>query len=413
MIEPRAWLASRAGTFVSPDYGGGSLVNVPVTVGHLLGVRSGWAAPPLAAGHGLGGIHARRVLLLVIDGMGLTALERRSAFGTRLRALAEGAGGLSTSLTSVVPSTTSVATTALLGNGSTPAETGMLGFSQRLPRLGLVGNMLFWTVPGEDDGLERRGLRPEAFLESPSLFQTLEAGGVPTAAFLPAGIARSPLSRLQFRGTAPRGMPDLAAALAGAERFLRSTSSGFAYVYTPDLDTVSHREGPETPGWERVLDAVLSVLEDWCRGLRPYSGPPPWLLVTADHGLVATPPEDRRRVVDLPGVRALLAFRPGGEPRHLYLYARDGAKRDLLAAASEALAPDFLVVDGLEALAAGLYGDPTRAHAEAGSRVGDAVVLARGRASLWPDDVDTVLLGMHGSLEADEMRVPLLALPLG
>ena len=35
------------------------------------------------------------------------------------------------------------------------------------------------------------------------------------------------------------------------------------------------------------------------------------------------------------------------------------------------------------------------------------------RASLWPDDEDTVLLGMHGSLEADEMRVPLLALPLG
>jgi hypothetical protein len=330
-----------------------------------------------------------------------------------VHALAERAGGVSTSLTSVVPSTTSVATTALLGNGAAPAETGMLGFSQRLPGLGLVGNMLFWTVPGEDAGLERRGLRPETFVPSASLFQTLEAGGVPSAAFLPASIARSPLSRLQFRGAAPHGMPDLAAALAAGERFLRSTTSGFAYVYTPDLDTISHREGPETPAWEGVLDAILNAIEGWCRGLRPFAGPPPWLLVTADHGLVATPPAARRRLTELPGVRRLLALRPGGEPRHLYLYARDGAERDLLEAATRALEPGFLVLDGREALAAGLYGDPTRAHAEAGGRVGDVVVLARGRSSLWPDASDVQLLGMHGSLEADEMRVPLLALPLG
>ncbi len=413
MSELQAWLATRAETFVPPDYEGGSLVNVPATVGHLLGVRRGWSSPPLAAAHGLGGIEASRVLLLVIDGLGLEALERHSAFAARVRALAEEAGGRMTTLTSVVPSTTSVATTTLLGNGSAPAETGMLGFSQRLPRLGLVGNMLFWTVPGEVGGLERRGLRPEAFVQSPSLFQTLQAGGVPSAAFLPASIARSPLSRLQFRGTAPHGAPDLAAAFAAAERFLRSIRSGFAYVYTPDLDTVSHREGPETPGWERVLDSILAVLEAWRRGLRPFSGPPPWLLITADHGLVATPPEERRRVAELDGVGPLLALRPGGEPRHLYLYARAGARAELLAAASEALSPAFLVVDGREALEAGLYGDPARSHVEAGDRVGDAVVLARGRASLWADDVDTVLLGMHGSLEADEMRIPLLALPLG
>ncbi len=413
MTGLRAWLASKEGAFVPPDYGGGSLVNVPATLGRLLGVDRGWAAPPLAAGHGLAGLEARRVLLLVIDGLGRAALTRQSAFAQRLHALVEEAGGSASSLTSVAPSTTSVATTVLLGNGAAPLETGMLGFSQRLPALDLVGNMLFWTVPGEDGGLERRGLRPETFLPNPSLFQTLEAGGVPSAAFLPASIARSPLSRLQFRGAPPRGTPDLASALTAAERFLRAAPAGFAYVYTPDLDTVSHREGPETGPWRRVLDTILTALEGWYRGLRPFSGPPPWLLVTADHGLQATPADARRRVGELDGVGPLLAGRPGGEPRHVYLYARPGAGPDLRAAASQALGPTFVVLDGTEARAAGLYGDPSRAHPEAGGRVGDAVVLARGGATLWPDDADVVLPGMHGSLEPDEMLVPLLALPMG
>ncbi len=413
MSSVLARLAQRVPTFVAPDYRGGSLVNLPVTVGRLLGVSGGWAAPPLAAARGSDGIGASHVLLLVIDGLGLRALERRPGPRGRLEGLVEAFGGRATTLTSVLPSTTSVATTALLGNGAAPAESGMLGFTQRLPRLGLVGNMLFWTVPGEERGLERPGMRPETFLETPSLFEVLEGGGVPSAAFLPASIARSPLSRLQFRGATPRGLPDLATGLQAAERFLRSTPRGFAYVYTPDLDTVSHREGPGTEGWERVLDGMLTTLEAWLEGMRPWPGCAPRLLVTADHGLVATPVEERRLLSELDGVGPLLAYPPGGEARHLYLYARHGAKRELLAALEEALGPDFLVVDGREALGAGLYGEPDRLHPEAVDRVGDAVVLARGAASVWPDDPGTVLLGMHGSLEADEMLVPLFDLPLG
>ena len=37
------------------------------------------------------------------------------------------------------------------------------------------------------------------------------------------------------------------------------------------------------------------------------------------------------------------------------------------------------------------------------------VALARGGASFWDEAPDTVLLGMHGSLDPDEMLVPLIA----
>jgi hypothetical protein len=44
--------------------------------------------------------------------------------------------------------------------------------------------------------------------------------------------------------------------------------------------------------------------------------------------------------------------------------------------------------------------------------VGDVVILARGPHSLWLDDPDTVLHGMHGSLEPEEMEVPWMTLRL-
>ncbi|MEJ2290432.1 MAG: alkaline phosphatase family protein [Deinococcales bacterium] len=410
MAGTRALLAPT--TFVSPAYDGGSLVNLPPTVGRALGVADGWAAVPLSADHGLEDVQTRRLLLLVIDGLGRAALQRSHGAGARLRELLTRCGARTTTLTSVAPATTTVATTALLGNGATPAETGLLGFSQRLPRLDLVANMLFWTVPGQPVALEARGVRPETFLATPSLFQVLEAGGVASASFLPAAIAGSPLSRLQFRGAAPRGFHALGEALRGAVSFVGSRRRAFAYVYLPDLDTVSHREGPGGPGWERVLDRIVAELGSWLETAEGAAGADTWVLLSADHGLVATPPDQRRLLSEVEGVQRLLDAPPAGEARHVYLYARAGAKGDLLELVSERLGDGFLVLDGHEALEAGLYGDPARRHPEAAARIGDVVVLARGGASLWLDDPATVLLGMHGSLEADEMQVPLFAFPL-
>ncbi len=405
------------GASVLPDYRGGSVLNLPATVGALLSQRRGWHAPPLDPRFGLGAVEAQHVVLLVVDGLGWHALHRHGASLERVRALVDRYGGRLERLTSVSPATTSVATTVLVGDGSSPVETGMLGFTQRLPSLGTVGNMLFWTVadpPATSDaveGLEGRGLRPETFLPTPSLFQRLTAGGIDVAAFLPAAIHRSPLSRLQFRGAPPAPTAGLGDALGQAAAALRTAAPSFDYVYHPDLDTVSHREGPGSAGWEHVIDLVLTDLERWLDTLEVPQGT--WLLLTADHGLVSTPVARRRWLADVPELQPMLDCAIGGEPRHVYLYARPGAGGELLAAARERLGEDFLVFDGGEALEGGLYGDPSRRHAEARQRIGDVVMLSRSDATFWAEPPSGELLGMHGALLADEMHVPLVALPLG
>ncbi len=404
---------------VVPDYEGGSLLNVPPTVGTLLGIDDGWAAPPLGARHALAGERAERVVVLVLDGVGWNRYRAQMARDDGgLGELLGSYAGRESDLTSVSPATTSVATTCLAGNGAAPAESGMLGYSQRLPRLGVVANMLFWrpmwSAGARTGELERWGLEPEAFLPTPSIFQTLAAGGAGNAVFLPRPLASTPLSRLQMRGADVHDTVNFVDALEQLGSWLTDTSGrrGYAYVYLPDFDTLSHRDGPEAPAWGPLFASVTGALERFLRHLGPAARRGTRLLVTADHGHVHTPREARRTWQHLTTLEPLQALRPGGEARHLYLYARAGAAGELREAAAAALGDAFTVLAGHEALDGGLYGDPSRLHPEAEVRLGDVVVLARGGASVWDDEHDAVLLGMHGALESDEMRVPLLSLRL-
>lgn len=400
-----------------PAYDGGSLLNLPAEIGRLLGVGSGWEAPPLQGGVGLDLNGVTRLALLVIDGLGWERLRRYNLRAPSWEGLVARHGGAVRTLTSVVPATTTVATTSLLSNGASPLRNGVLGYSQRLPALGRVGDMLYWrTVPAGDEAplsLEALAVRPETFLPAPSLFETLSAGGVSCVAFLPSAITGSALSRMQFRSTRPHATADLADALRRlGELFARRREVRFAYVYHPDLDTVSHRHGPDGAAWEETFSGIVATLDGWLTTLPEAARRGTMLLVTADHGLIATPPEERRLLASYDELTRLRDGPAGGEARHTHLYALPGREADLWEATQRLLGDRFTVLSGPAAIEAGLYGHPARRHPESGRRVGDVVVLARGGASLWAGEPSTFLRGMHGALDEAEMRVPLLAIRL-
>lgn len=399
---------------VLPAYDTGCLTHLPPTVGTLLGVEEGWRAAPLPLAREHAGV--RKVVTFLFDGIGqrrlAAQLQQDDAGFLELLTRYGGTHGV---ITSVSPSTTSVATTVLQGNGAAPAELGTLGFTQRMPRLGLVANMLFWRPAGnpvaKNGDLEQWGLVPEEMLTTPSLYRLLTPAGIRTRAFLPHDIARSPLSRMQLRGTETSGYVGWVDMFMQVAAFLEADDGpAYAYAYLPDFDGISHRDGPDGPSWGPLFEAVVGGLRRFLERLTPAARDGTLVLVTADHGHASTPPAHQRVVQALPGVMARMGLRHAGEPRHTYLYARQGEKAALLDAARSELGPSFLVLDGERALAAGLYGDPDRLHPEASQRVGDVVALARGTASLW-DEADVAgVRGMHGALDAEEMLVPLVVL---
>ncbi len=403
-----------------PRYEAGSLVNLPPTVGRLLGVDAEWRSAPLPLAAEASGV--RHVVILLVDGLGFLKLQRLVAAGdaglmdllARYGGLADGA--LPQPITSVSPSTTTAATTVIQTDGSAPGALGILGFTQRLPSLGLVANMLLFH-PAYDRGahlgdLERWGVTPEGMRGAPSLYRLLARADVRGHSFAPASIYRNPLSRMQFEGSELHGYVDWVDMLTLLGEHMERTAGekAFTYAYMPDFDSLMHRDGEESPSVARLFGAFVPQLARLLEGLSPAAREGTLVLVTADHGHISTPREQQRYLDDHPELRRLLGTREAGEPRHVFLYAAAGAAAELQAAATDALGDVFVVMRGADALAAGLYGDPARLHPEADRRVGDVVLLAKGNATLWANAEQARLLGMHGSLEREEMLVPLLAL---
>ena len=407
--------------FVVPRYDGRSLANLPATVGGLLGVTEGWAGgglePPLLDRLG-GGVE--RVVLLLVDGLGWNQLQAHLARDeageeARFQNVLDRYGVLNTPLTTVAPSTTSVATTVVLGNGAAPAETGMLGFSFLLAELGVVANLLFWHPAGKGNPvqgeLEAWGVKPETFLPTPSTAEVLAKADIPMRVVMPKAYSHSPLSRMRPRGAEIDGYIDATDMFFKLSGWLDETAGtkAYAYAYYADFDTLSHRDGWDAPVVAALWTNFGFQLERFLHSLSASQRRNTLFLLTADHGHVVTPPQAGRFWEDYPGLLEHSALLPGGEARHVYLYARAGHKAELLAYAQAELASEFVVLEGERALAAGLYGDPARLHPDAARRVGDVVLLAKGPHFLWKRGVDP-LRGLHGSLTADEMLVPLIGL---
>lgn len=405
-------------SFVWPRYGGASIANLPAALGGLLGADAGWDGPALDAELTASfGARPERVILLLVDGLGWLRLRRQlEQDDAGFTALLAAHGLAFAPLTSVAPSTTSVATTVLLGSGAAPAQLGLLGYAFLLPALGVIANMLFWHPAGEakprSGSLEGWGIAPEGFLPTPSLAQNLARGGASMRALLPAAYHASPLSRMQLRGASVEGY------LASTDLWLKleawlaaEPAPALCYAYYPHFDALGHRDGVEAPFFADLWQDFTAQLARFLRRAAPRERGRTLLLLTADHGHVVTPLGARRTFQSVPGLlaRALL---PGGEPRHSYLYARGEEAGGLLELLERELGEGFAVLDGRSALGAGLYGDPARAHPEAARRLGDAVVLGRGPNHLWDERHRGAMLGMHGGLEPEEMLVPLVALRL-
>ncbi len=408
--------------FVRPEYAAGSLTNLPATVGSLLGAHGPWRSPALALNLPTDGV--RHVVLLLVDGLGYLNLRRlMEKDDAGLAALLQRYGACDDGvppppITSVSPSTTTAATTALQSDGGAPGALGIVGFTQRMPSLGVVANMLFFRpdndLRGRIGDLEGWGVTPEQVRGAPSIYQLLGQAGVTGYAFAPSNINRNPLSRLQFEGANVRGYVEWVDMLTQLGEHLERTAGerAFTYAYMPDFDSIMHRDGSTSPSVESLYRAMMPQLRLLLDSLSSDARRGTMVLVTADHGHMTTPPEHMSFMQDHPHLRGMLAATEGGEPRHAFLYAAAGALDELYGAVSEAFASDFVVLKGKEALAAGLYGDPGTLHPEVDRRVGDVVLLARGQATLWPQSDGSRPLGMHGSLTPEEMLVPLLPLRL-
>jgi len=357
---------------LEPDYGGASIMGI---VGPLVsGVRPGWFPEP-ARGDG-------PVVLLVLDGLGWSALEAHRSLLPNLGRLEGGP------ITTVAPSTTASALTSL-ATGLAPADHGIVGYRMRVE--GAVLNVLRWTT---DDGAGPDPFvvqRHDAFLGRP--VPVVTRGEFRTTRFTEA----------HLRGARFVGW-STTSALVQLVRRLVVAGERVVYAYYPGVDSVAHEFGLHDEFFRAELIAADRLVGELVDALPPDTT----LLVTADHGQVHIGHE---------GWIGLDALAPlvdayGGDGRFRYLYARRGAGAELLAAARDEVGHQAWVLSRDELFDGGWLG-PGEVRPAVRRRVGDVILAARDPVAFVDPSYtrESQLLAGHGSLTPDEMLVPLLAGP--
>ncbi|TDL34123.1 alkaline phosphatase family protein [Arthrobacter nitrophenolicus] len=360
-----------------------------------------------AASIGVGGFtntlglpDARRVCVVLADGLGRNLLKQKTAHTPFLRSVIQaGQGDVPVWLDSAFPSTTAAALSSF-GTGLPPGQHGMVGYDVLDPKQDKVVNLLGNWDPGVD---------PEAWQPFPTVLERAAAEVDVTTISLPQ-FGDSPMTRAALRGgqfvsgtTSHARTAAAAEAMAGSDRSLM-------YFYLNELDKAGHRYGCGSEQWEHQIEELDATVKRLSASLPAGTT----ILLTADHGMLDVPEQHRidysadPQLVD--GVR-----HTAGEPRMVHLYLEDGADRDRLLAAWRArFRGRIWAFTREDALSAGLFG-PVRPAVE--GRIGDVMIAARDSLALYdarrsrPTAMEVV--GQHGSLTKAEREVPLLCFTAG
>lgn len=388
---------------VRPDYGGRSLVNLMASIEAGLGTRPEHEAP----GHPLLALlppeqvrAARRVLLMVVDGLGddyLCTHGRDTAFA------AHRVGRIH----SVFPSTTATAITTFL-TGCAPREHGLTGWNIWLDEIRAVATILPFRTRGNRRFLREIGVNPLRFFAQPVPFASRLATDASMVS--PRWIIDSDYN-LAHNGTAARFPYQTREQFF--DQIVRAADTRadrqFIYAYYPEIDANSHDHGTHS----LEVASELWRLDQGFRGmLDRLAGTGTLVVVTADHGFIDSPPDQGIELDNHPSMAALLAHPLCGERRLSYAYVKPGLSAAFERTVEAELGHALDLLPSAQAVADGWFGQATgRDHPGFARRIGDYLLMMRPGWTIkdWlPGENRHRLVGVHGGTTPAEMWVPLV-----
>ncbi len=378
-----------------PDYSGGCLVNLVQSISTACGSRNTHyqqlaELPAVRLGE------SRHIVLMVIDGLGQAALDRhRNSPNLHKHQI--------TTLSSVFPSTTASAITTFM-TGLSPAQHGLTGWHMHLEEIDQTLAILPLTPRCEPAKKLPQELPPLLF-DYRTLYQQLDRECWVVA---PQSIASSPFNTWHARGAstvAYTTLPEMFSQLAGLLKGAKTPR--YIYAYYPDLDTVSHRFGTDSDRAQQTLERFDAAFGAFVSNVQ---GSDAWVLATADHGFIDSPPD---RVISLDDHSQLAAFlvRPlCGERRVAYCYVAQENRPGFETYVRKNLAECIDLYPSAGLIRDGWFGPPPW-NAQLASRVGDYTLVMKDNWTIkdWlPGEKRYPMLGVHGGVSAAEMRVPLI-----
>jgi hypothetical protein len=404
------------GDFIHPDYLGSSILNLPYSICQWLDAEPLGVAPVRPELTVTSSNSIRRVVLVLVDALALHRLQRWMSDGTApvWANLAE--QGRLAALTSIIPSTTSTALTTLW-TGRSPAEHGIVGYELWLKEYGVVSNMILHapiTFENDIGSLVKAGFKPEQFLNLPTLGTHLASYGVRSYALQHRSIIRSGLSQMFLKDVDVHGYITPAELWVNLRHLVEAHPNlrQYFWVYTGQLDYFSHFYHPDDERTAAEFSEFSHAFEQhFLNRLSPAVRKGTLILLTADHGMLATRKSAHYDLRNHPGLTRQFHILPTGEHRLMYLFIKLSQADQVRSYFEQTWPGQFSFLDPVKAVARGLFG-PGTPHPFLFDRLGDLIVVARDEAYLWWAEKENPMIGQHGGLSPEEMIVPLLTVML-
>ncbi len=386
-----AWLADIPS---APDYSGSGIVNLVSSL--VAGLGGNALHPECTALTGAEVARYRNVVLLLIDGLGFEFLQRQPP-----NVITD---GLHARLTSVFPSTTASAITSYF-TGMSPYEHGLTGWFTFLRELGSVATVLPFRPRIGGPAYSAAGIDPLQIFQWPTVFERMQAT---CAVVTPHYIADSDYSRATTGGARRFPYRELKGYFAAIRNALQVPASRrYVYAYWSELDSLCHRHGTRS---EAAVAHFADLGIELDRFLDTAGDGETLVLMCADHGHIDTATEFTLEIEQHPELGHCLALPLCGEPRAAFCYVHTDAARRFEHYVRNELADQCVLVSRSQLLASDLLGTGS-AHNELSQRIGDYLILMRGRWVIrdrLPGEQKVVQMGVHGGGSAEEMHVPLI-----
>ena len=389
----------------TPDYHGGSIVNLMASLTESVGGGAPAPYPPLG-GIDTGGWRASRsVVLLVIDGLGYELVRNTNgAFAQHL------AGRL----TSVFPSTTATAVTTFL-TGLAPQQHGLTGWHMYLRELGSVLSVLPFTTRAGGAALGN-GVNVAEVLGAAPLSARLPT---PVHVVSPQRIIHSDFNVAYTDGARRHGYDTLKEMFQIVTRLVKEDKESplrgddgisgrrYIYAYWPALDGLAHEQGI---GSRAATDHLAELDEAFAHFLRRIEGADATVVVTGDHGIIDSGPGQLIELDAHPRLARMLLLPLCGERRVAYCYVQPGQGAAFEDYVANELGPYADCHASNKLIDRGYFGLGVP-HPRLAERIGHYTLVMKDRYVIkdWVvGEHRHTHVGVHGGTSEEEMYVPLI-----
>ncbi len=306
-------------------------------------------------------------------------------------------------LTTVYPATTASAISTILTT-LPPSQHAITGWFVYLREIGATATILPFQERSSRHSLASFGIDPERLFVKERL---ANRSPMTVHQVVPEWIIGTPFNTAHQGASTVHGYHSADQVVDLLDRITREESSSLVYLYWPRFDSICHEHGPESKllldhfeELDRLYISIAGILTD--RGDE--------LLVTADHGLIATDMHHSIDLADHPALRDLLLMAPTGEPRSAICHLRNGCEDRFLDYIDRHLGHCCSAVASDELIGQGWFGPPPY-HPQLASRLGDYILQMKGAWTLGerlPSEKPFKQRGVHGGASPEEMLIPLI-----